>query len=93
MKFGGRILYSKTAIDVEQAGNHLLHTITNSKSKKTQFVLGFDIEWQPTFTNALFVSALMFSGKLLIFQREFSKKLSHFPVFGNNLENELENVF
>ncbi|KAK4585661.1 hypothetical protein RGQ29_023067 [Quercus rubra] len=50
MKFGGRILYSKTAIDVEQAANHLLHTIANSKSKKTQFVLGFDIEWRPTFT-------------------------------------------
>uniref|UniRef100_A0A7N2R6G2 3'-5' exonuclease n=1 Tax=Quercus lobata TaxID=97700 RepID=A0A7N2R6G2_QUELO len=50
MKFGGRILYSKTAIDVEQAANHLLHTIANSKSKKTQFVLGFDIEWRPSFT-------------------------------------------
>ena len=28
-----------------------------------------------------------------MFQREFSRKLSHFPVFGNDLENEFENVF
>ena len=42
---------------------------------------------------ALFVSALTFSGKLLIFQRAFSRKLSQFPVFGNDFENELENVF
>ena len=43
--------------------------------------------------NAPFVSALAFFEKLLIFQRAFSRKLSHFPMFGNDLENELENVF
>ena len=43
--------------------------------------------------NALFVSTLTFFGKWFIFQRVFSRKLSHFPVFGNDLENELENVF
>ena len=43
--------------------------------------------------NAQFVSALTFSGKLLIFQRAFSRKLSQFPVFGNDFENEFENVF
>ena len=42
---------------------------------------------------ALFVSALMFFGKLFIFQRTFSRKLSHFLVFGNDLKNEFENVF
>ena len=41
----------------------------------------------------LFCSTLMFFGKLLIFQRAFSEKLSHFLMFGNNLENGLENVF
>ena len=40
-----------------------------------------------------FVLALMFSRKLFIFQRAFSRKLSHFSVFGNDLENEFENVF
>ena len=44
-------------------------------------------------TYALFVSTLTFFGKLLIFQRAFSRKLSHFPMFGNDLKNELENVF
>ena len=43
--------------------------------------------------NALFVSALMFSKKLVIFQRTFFGKLSYFLVFGNDLENWLENVF
>ena len=43
--------------------------------------------------NALFVSALMFSKKLVIFQRTYFGKLSHFSVFGNDLENWLENVF
>ena len=35
----------------------------------------------------------MFFVKLFIFQRTFSSKLSHFLVFGNDLENEFENVF
>ena len=43
--------------------------------------------------NALFVSTLMFSKKLVIFQITFFGKLSHFSVFGNDLENWLENVF
>ena len=43
--------------------------------------------------NALLVSTLMFSKKFVIFQRTFFGKLSHFPVFGNDLENGLENVF
>ena len=43
--------------------------------------------------NALFVLALTFFGKFFIFQRAFPRKLSHFPVFDNDLENELENVF
>ena len=42
---------------------------------------------------ALFVSTLLFSGKWFIFRKVFSRKLSHFPVFDNNLENEFKNVF
>ena len=42
---------------------------------------------------ALFVSVLTFFEKLFIFQRIFSRKLFYFSVFGNDLENELENVF
>ena len=43
--------------------------------------------------NALFVSRLTFSGKWFIFQRTFSRKLFHFPVFDYNLENEFDNFF
>ena len=42
---------------------------------------------------ALFISVLTFFGKLLIFQRTFSRKLSPFLVFDNDFENEIENVF
>ena len=45
------------------------------------------------FISTLFVSVLTFSRKLFIFQRAFSRKLYHFPVFGNDIENELENIF
>ena len=44
-------------------------------------------------TYALFVSELTFFGKLFIFQRVFSRKLSHFLMFGNDFKNKLENVF
>jgi len=43
--------------------------------------------------NAQFVLALTFFRKLFIFQKAYFRKLSHFSVFGNDLENELENVF
>ena len=39
---------------------------------------------------ALFVSTLNFPGKRVIFQKKNSRKLSHFHVFGSNLESELE---
>ena len=41
----------------------------------------------------LFVKALMFSEKWIIFYRTFFGKLSHFSVFDNDLENEFENIF
>jgi hypothetical protein len=31
--------------------------------------------------------------KQLIFQKIFSKKLTHFPVFGNNLQNKVRKRF
>ena len=43
-------------------------------------------------TNSLFVSALIFSEKWVIFQKTIFGKLFHFLVFGNDLENGLENV-
>jgi hypothetical protein len=48
MKFGGHILYSKTAIEVEQAAKGIL-TMIESKRDSGQFVLGLDIEWKASF--------------------------------------------
>ena len=36
--------------------------------------------------NAMFVSRMIFSRKWVIFQKIFSIKLSHFPIFDNNLK-------
>ena len=38
-------------------------------------------------------SNLTFFKKLFIFHNEFFEKLFHFSVFGNDLKNDLENVF
>ena len=43
-------------------------------------------------TNSLFVSALIFSEKWVIFQKTIFGKLSHFLVFGKDFENEFEIV-
>lgn len=42
--------------------------------------------------NSLFFSTLTFFWKLIIFQKTFSRKLFHFLVFGNNLEDKLNNM-
>ena len=60
--------------------------------RKNQMHLAYLAKWEED-SYALFVSALIFSENLFIFQRAFSRKLSQFPVFGNDFENELENVF
>ena len=69
-----------------------LHILYYTLSVPSLFMWHTSMRVTTYFSNALFVSVLMFSGKLLIFQRAFSRKLSHFPVFDNDLENELENV-
>lgn len=49
MKFGGRILYSRTSIEVEKAAKELLQNLELEKTESGQVVLGLDIEWRPTF--------------------------------------------
>ncbi|XP_026387793.1 Werner Syndrome-like exonuclease isoform X1 [Papaver somniferum] len=49
MKFGGRIVYSKTVSEVEKAAKELLEIIEVKKIYMEQVSLGFDIEWKPTF--------------------------------------------
>ncbi|KAI4344949.1 hypothetical protein L6164_012124 [Bauhinia variegata] len=48
-KFSGRIMYSRTANEVEKAVMDLLKTLEEKKRDMAQIVLGFDIEWKPTF--------------------------------------------
>jgi hypothetical protein len=49
LKFGGRIVYSRTATEVEKAAEELLKNLEAEKRESGQVVLGFDIEWRPSF--------------------------------------------
>lgn len=54
MKFGGRIVYSRTVEEVENAADELLHFIEAKKRKEGKCILGLDIEWRPTFRKGSF---------------------------------------
>lgn len=49
MRFGGQILYSRTSTEVEKAAMELRQILEADKSEAGQVVVGFDIEWKPTF--------------------------------------------
>lgn len=49
LKFGGSILYSRTAMEVEKAAEELLKNLEAGKRDSGQVALGLDIEWRPTF--------------------------------------------
>ncbi|XP_030467446.2 3'-5' exonuclease-like isoform X1 [Syzygium oleosum] len=49
MTFGGRIMYSRSATGVERAAAELLKKIDAMKSVMDQVIIGFDIEYRPTF--------------------------------------------
>ncbi|KAK6161694.1 hypothetical protein DH2020_005075 [Rehmannia glutinosa] len=49
IKFGGRIIYSRTVEEVERAAKELLDFVEAKKRKEGQCILGLDIEWRPTF--------------------------------------------
>ncbi|XP_065862743.1 3'-5' exonuclease isoform X2 [Euphorbia lathyris] len=48
-KFGGRILYSRTPAEVENAARELLHSFKSKRGETDPVIIGFDIEWRPTF--------------------------------------------
>lgn len=54
MKFTGQIMYSKTANDVDKAALELLKVLEAKKGEMAQIVLGFDIEWRPSFRRGWF---------------------------------------
>lgn len=55
IKFGGRIVYSRTIEEVERAAEELLKFMDINKRKGDQCVLGLDIEWRPTFKKGNFI--------------------------------------
>ena len=49
MTFGGHIVYSRTVYEVEEATKDLLNFVQAKKKQAGRAVLGFDIEWKPSF--------------------------------------------
>ena len=49
LKFGGRVTYSRTTVEVEKAAMEILKTVNAKKNELGQNAVGFDIEWKPTF--------------------------------------------
>nr|KYP57014.1 Werner syndrome ATP-dependent helicase isogeny [Cajanus cajan] len=49
LKFSGQIMYSRTFDAVEKAAAKLLQILEERKREMMQIVIGFDIEWKPTF--------------------------------------------
>ncbi|XP_024922216.3 3'-5' exonuclease isoform X2 [Ziziphus jujuba] len=49
MKFGGQITYSRTVAEVEAAAMELLKTVEAKNREVGEAIVGFDIEWRPTF--------------------------------------------
>ncbi|KAL6342667.1 hypothetical protein AAG906_013073 [Vitis piasezkii] len=49
MNFGGHVVYSRTVTEVEKATAELLKIVETKKKEMGQAILGFDIEWRPTF--------------------------------------------
>ncbi|KAL1808382.1 hypothetical protein DCAR_0727832 [Daucus carota subsp. sativus] len=49
VRFQGTIVYSRTASEVDRASKELLKFVQAKKREAGHTVLGFDIEWRPTF--------------------------------------------
>ncbi|KAE8688412.1 Werner Syndrome-like exonuclease [Hibiscus syriacus] len=54
LRFGGRILYSRTEAEVEKAAMGLLGILEDKKKETGQVSIGFDIEWKPSFEKGIF---------------------------------------
>lgn len=61
MNFGGHIVYSRTVTEVEKATAELLKIVETKKKELGQAILGFDIEWRPTFRKGWFRNMICLS--------------------------------
>ncbi|CAA7027964.1 unnamed protein product [Microthlaspi erraticum] len=50
MRFGGRIIYSKTASEVDMRAMQLLRDLETKRDQSGRAIVGFDVEWRPDFT-------------------------------------------
>lgn len=53
LAFKGQTVYSRTLVEVEKSVEELLNFVQAKKEKEGKAVLGFDIEWRPTFIRGL----------------------------------------
>ncbi|XP_010435216.1 PREDICTED: Werner Syndrome-like exonuclease [Camelina sativa] len=53
MRFGGRILYSKTASEVDRRAMQLLKVLDTKRDESGKAIVGLDIEWRPSFRKGL----------------------------------------
>lgn len=56
MRFGGRILYSKTASEVDRRAMQLLKVLDTKKDHSGRAFIGFDIEWRPSFRKGIYAN-------------------------------------
>ncbi|KAB5516194.1 hypothetical protein DKX38_026842 [Salix brachista] len=85
MKFGGQILYSRTSIDVEKAARELLQSLEAKKGEMDRVIIGFDIEWKPSFTKGVL------PGKAAVMQICASNSLCHvMHIFHSGITRSLQ---
>ncbi|KAG5226729.1 Werner Syndrome exonuclease [Salix suchowensis] len=85
MKFGGQILYSRTSIDVEKAARELLQSLEAKKEEMDRVIIGFDIEWKPSFTKGVL------PGKAAVMQICASNSLCHvMHIFHSGITRSLQ---
>ncbi|KAJ6959552.1 Werner Syndrome-like exonuclease [Populus alba x Populus x berolinensis] len=80
MKFGGQILYSRTSIEVEKAARELLQSLEAEKREMDRVIIGFDIEWKPSFTTVLLEEKGVLPGKAAVMQICANTSLCHVGI-------------
>jgi len=77
MRFGGRILYSKTATEVDKRAMQLIKVLDTKRDESGIAFVGLDIEWRPSFRKGAFVNPSVFrfvsDCKFCLFRLHFLK--------------------